>query len=283
MSRFSSRSLGRSQGFTLVELILTLILVGILGAVSTLFILQPFQASRDLERRAGLVDAADLALSRMVREVRGALPNSLRVHDTSGHVELVLTRTAGRYRRLPAPGGTGDRLVPALDSDSFDVLGGLLDNGSVVTRAAGQDCGTGTGDCLVIYNTGQDGFDVYRQQGVAAITAVSASSMSYDSDGVSPAFRAHSPRQRFYVISEVVSYVCEQGSLWRYSGYGLSNGAPDLTGEPRVRVAGSVDSCNFSYTPGSATRRGLLTLQLGLSDQGESVTLHAQAQVVNAP
>lgn len=279
----AGRHVHGQQGFTLTELIIVLVLVGIMAAVSTVFILQPFQASQDLERRAALVDAADVALSRIVRESRGALPNSVRVHD-SGHLEFIATRSAGRYRRLPATTGGGNLFNPAASSGTFDVLGGLAGDGLVNdSHPGGRDCGSGIGDCLSVFNTGQPGLDAYRQQNVAGITSASASSLSYSIGGSGRAFAAHSPQQRFYVISDTVSYVCEDGALYRYAGYGLFSGVPDLGGVERFKVAGQVTDCQFTYATGDASRRGLLSLRLELQAGGEVIRLHAQSQVLNSP
>lgn len=274
----------RQRGFTLVEMIMVIVLLGILSTVLIVFIVTPFQAARDIERRADLVDAADLALSRMSRELRGALPNSVRVHG-SRHIEFIGTVTGGRYRRLPEPGGGSDLFVPARSSDSFDVLGGLIDSGLVATRAPGFNCGTGAGHCLSVFNTGQPGFNAYAGDNLAAITAASAGSISYDRGVSGPAFATHSPRQRFFVADTVVSYVCDpaSGQLRRHSGYGLSSGAPGLPADGGELAVDQVADCQFSYAPGTATRRGLVSLRLDLQEEGERVFLLVQAQVLNTP
>lgn len=273
-----------SGGFTLVELILVIILMGILSAVATVFILPPFEAAIDIERRANLVDAADSAMTRIGREARNALPNSIRVHQATGnaHVEFITTRTGGRYRRLPAPGGGSNIFVPARSADSFDVPGGLPDAGAVATRGAGTNCANGAGDCVSVFNTSQNGFDAYSGQNIAAITSASANSLSYASGGA--AFATHSPRQRFFVIDDVVSYVCDpaSGRLERFSGYGLQPGTPSL-GAGGQLVAENVTGCRFTFNPGTASRRGLLTLRIDLARGGEDVFLLTQVQIMNAP
>ncbi len=271
---------GHQHGFTLIELILVVILIGILSAVATVFILPPFQAAVDIERRANLVDAADSALTRIRREARNALPNSIRVHNP-GFVEFISTRTGGRYRRLPAPGGGSDTFVPARSADSFDVLGGLPDTGAVATRGAGTNCANGAGDCVSIFNTGQPGFNAYNQESIAAITAASASTITYDTGGAGRAFATHSPRQRFFVVDDVISYRCENGRMIRYSGYGLQSGTPNLA-NPEL-VAENVANCQFTFNPGTATRRGLLTLRIDMARDTEDVFLLTQTQVMNAP
>lgn len=272
------------HGFTLIEMIMVIVLLGILSTVLVVFIVTPFQAARDMERRAELVDAADLALNQIARELRAALPNSIRVHG-SGHIEFIGTVTGGRYRRLPAPGGGSDIFVPARSSDSFDVLGKLPDFGQVVTRPPGADCGTAAGHCLSVFNTGQPDFNVYAGDNLAAITAASENSISYDRSASGRAFVTHSPQQRFFVFDNVVSYVCNPttGALRRHAGYGLSTGTPSLPPGGGELVATRVVDCQFSYFPGTATRRGLVSLRLDLEDDGERVFLLVQAQVLNTP
>lgn len=284
----------RDRGYSLIELIMVMVLIGALVAVAAVFIVQPFRAGTDIGTRAALVDQADLALDRITREVRTALPNSVRVTDdgTRFAVELVGTRTGGRYRRLSAAGGGGDTLNRAQAADTFDVLGGLPAIADVVTGAAGTDCANGDRDCISIYNTGQAGLDAYDGDNLAALTGktdnAGTDQLAYDTGGAGPAFAAHSPRQRFFVVDDVVSYVCDLGdnSLWRYATYGLDTDQPLADGEFGVTpalVADAVSACGFSYQPGTASRQGLLTLRLELTRGGETITLHAQAHVVNAP
>lgn len=263
---------------------MVIVLLGILSAVLVVFIVTPFQAARDIERRADLVDAADLALNQISRELRGALPNSVRVHGDR-HIEFISTVTGGRYRRLPKPGGGGDIFVPARRSDSFDVLGGLIDHGLVVTRGPGFNCGTAAGHCLSVFNTGQPGFNAYAGDNLAAITAASAGSLSYDRGAPGPAFATHSPQQRFFVVDTVISYVCDPSSrqLRRHAGYGLNQSAPSLPANGGELVVSQVADCQFSYLPGTATRRGLVSLRLDLEAEGERVFLLVQAQVLNTP
>lgn len=271
---------------------MVMVVVGALAAIGGVFIVEPFRASADMTRRAALVDQADLALDRIGREIRTALPNSVRTDDdgTRLAVEFVSTRTGGRYRRLRGTGGSGDTLNRAQASDTFDALGGLPDIGELDTRNAGTNCAEGNGYCISIYNTGQSGFNVYDRDNIAAVTATTdngsgTDQLTYDTGGSGPAFAAHSPRQRFYAIDTVVSYVCDPdaGTLRRYADYGLQGSQPLPPTGSGALMAQNVSSCTFDYQAGSASRRGLLKMRLELTDGGETVTLFVQTHVLNTP
>ncbi len=60
-------------------MIVVIAITGVLAAAVAVFIKNPVEGYVDAVRRADLTDLADTALRRMTRDVRTALPNSLRV------------------------------------------------------------------------------------------------------------------------------------------------------------------------------------------------------------
>lgn len=246
------------RGFTLIELVMVMVLVSIMSVIGVSIILPPFEAAAGMERRARLVDNADLALGRISHEVRGALPNS--VQASGNQLTFIPVVTGGRYRRLPGD-GSNNLLVPARISGNFDVLTPL--------EPAGL-----SGLQISIYNTGQPGFNAWTGDHLATITGASAGNIVYNN----ARFSTHSPRQRFYIIDQAVSYICSAGQLRRYRH--ALNATPSGSGE---LVSADVSDCKFVYNPGSSSRRSLLTASLTLSRGGENISLLVQAQVSNSP
>ena len=97
-----------SAGFTLIEMIIVIAITAIIGSMVALFLRAPLESYVAQDRRARLADTADTALRRMGRDIRLALPNSVRVTSVGGvfYLEFLGTRSGGRYR---AQGG-GDIL-----------------------------------------------------------------------------------------------------------------------------------------------------------------------------
>ena len=286
------------QGFTLIELVMVIVLIGALSSVASVFIAGPVGGFIDSNRRAELVDIAETALQRMTREIHHALPNSVRVtnNGTQFGIEYLSTLTGGRYRRLQATGGPSNKLNFNATSDSFDVLGGLPDFGLVdIAGGSGQAaCLNNTVDCLVIYNTGTSATDynAYDGDNIAAITATSNTSMTFDNSGIPGwSFPAVSPSNRFFVVDTPVSFVCDSstGEVLMYQDYTITAGQP-LTavsfGVAGAVLADKVSNCGvntFLYNAGAGVRYGLVVIRLTVIADGESVSLLQQAHVLNSP
>lgn len=262
----------RTQGFTLIELITVMVVVGILAAMTTDIITLPVKSYLDLQRRTTLVDNAETTLRLMQRDIRRALPNSIRLtgSGTVKELELLHTSEGGRYRAKPTNTGSGDILDFTSADSSFDVLGSL---------SAAPTTGY-----LVIYNLGNSSADAYSGNNLAAIKNTSTINAIVLS--AAKQFPLQSPLQRFFIVDTPITYRCDTAAktLMRYSGYGITSAQANPPAGNGQLLATDVSSCSFAYTSGMATRSGLVRLQITLTDSaGESSTLIQQVHVDNAP
>lgn len=277
-----------SRGFTLIEAIAVIVITGLLASVVAVFIRAPVEGYFDTVRRAQLTDTADTALRRISRDLRLALPNSVRVTNSGGksYLEFLQTRAGGRYRaECESAALDSDPLVfgdasayacEAADNGRFDVIGPL------VTVAAG--------DQIVVYNLGIAGADAYAGDTRRTYTGA-AGQVSNIQYGGGP-FPLASPGHRFHVVETPVTYECDSsnpagGSLRRYWGYAITSAqaTPPSGGTTLSAVlADQVSACAFAYDPNVANlRTGLVSLQLVLTSAGESVRLFHQIHVSNVP
>ena len=66
------------RGFTLIELVLVVVVTSVMAATLVVFFKPAIEGYLVSRARADLTDQADTALRRMVRDVRLAVPNSVR-------------------------------------------------------------------------------------------------------------------------------------------------------------------------------------------------------------
>ena len=289
-----SRIAKAAGGFSLVELIVVIVITGIIASVVGLFITGPIQGFLDTSRRAELVDGAQLALTRMGRDLRSALPNSVRISGNA--LELLATTDGDRYRVETSGADTAaDRLQFNAADDSFNTLGAL---GSDEPAPTADYDFTGA---LAIYPLQQAGANPYNAADgvmtpfgdieVEPVTNGTAAEYRISLTSGSPAPGAHrfpfdSPSRRVYAVSGPVTYYCNPPQLLRYSGYAVTAvQAVPPAGTPTV-IAGNVRACVFGYDPGTAQRNGVVSIALSLADDAaleERVRLIRQIHVNNAP
>jgi len=289
----SRKRLRRHAGVTLIELVVVMVLVGILGALIVQFV-APVRSYIDTSRRAALADTADTALRRIGRDLRLALPNSVRV--SGNYVEFLLVRTGGRYRFEAGASGTDcggttadDVLTFGTSDTCFTSIGDVPNSADVKTT-----------DYLVVFNlpTGTDKADAYQSScgsacNKAAITTqpLAAGTGGYRVDFAGGnTFTYESPGRRFFIIEGPVTYGCSGGTLTRYWGYGINPGqiAPPTGGSSAVLATG-VTECGFTYdTSVAAQGAGLVTMRLRLTAQisgggTETISLYHAVHINNVP
>ena len=281
----------RVHGMTLIELVITIAVGSVVVAFMALFIVGPVTAYSAQTRRADLVDEADGALRFMARDLRAALPNSVRV-TASGSVsalELLATVDGARYQD---GGPLGN---PALELDFTQADGAFA---TTVPFTQLTLPWTSTTSYLAIYNVGVPGANAYDLSNVitpagTTITISAGASANQNLVTLSPAFKFAwgSPGRRVYLVSGPVSYLCDTaaGSLKRYSGYAIASSQPVsaagllAAGASVGTVASDVAACQFSFAAGTAQRNAVAALTLQLTRSSETVALLHQVQLVNTP
>lgn len=291
----------RVRGFTLVEMIVVIVVAAIIAATLAVFLKPTLQAYADTRVRSDLSDQADTALRRMLRDVRQAVPNSLRMPD-SKCIEMVPASAGGRYRMGPdtandsgaacsAGSNCAAYIDPSAETTVFDSLTTLSVTPSV-------------GDWVVIDN--QNVNDVYAGLNRSAITAFATSPqttqgkhrITINALQVSNGYTGG----RFVIVpnnQQAVFYVCTgvgfdsatgngTGTLYRKKAYGFNasypSACPAVGGSDAV-IATRIKSCDFEYVAnqGATQQSGYLRLELEVARNHETMHLAVGAHVLNVP
>jgi len=269
----------RARGFTLVELVVVIMITGIMAASIAVFFVPAINAYFDTRRRAAMTDIADTALRRMARDVRRAVPNSIRTPNTQCF-ELVPTKAGGLYRREADIVNAGEDPLDVTQPDNaFDVL-------SPMTGAA-------PGDFVVVGN--QNGNDVYTGSTRGTISAWTVPNPAGAAVGtgritLNPAtqFPAGYDGGRFQVVGageQSVFYICDGAGNLRRLVRAFTGAVPVACPAGGEVLASNVSACTFTYNPAtSATQAaGFVSMRIELTAGGETMALSYGTHVSNVP
>jgi prepilin-type N-terminal cleavage/methylation domain-containing protein len=254
----------KQRGFTLIELIIVIVLLGILGAMGAGFISEAFKGFFDTDIRMEMYEEGKSALVRMEREIHIALPNAVDVSISGDTISIgVIDENAmagvfGQYEQEHPTGAD-----------------------AITDRAAGLPFGT----LVSIYNTNWDIFS--NGSRTYSVTAVTGNAMTLDRN-IGPA----SPYQRFYAVRpEAVRFYVDAASHILYRTTApvtagnpleafITNPLPPILARNVFQVPGLPF---FTYEPGTSTRNSVVVIHFAISRNNETVNFHKEVQVRNAP
>ncbi len=275
----------QQKGFTLVELVMVIVILGAIGGTVAVFMKAPIDAYFDSARRAALTDVADTTVRRISRDLHRSLPNSIRnpTNASLQCLEFIPTKTGGRYRAEES--APGINLDFSIDDTTFNMLGSNTTFAGLPTPADQQ---IAVGDRIAVYNLGIAGASAYEVGRTGEVNGVVSGAETAITLTAGIRFPLASPSKRFHVIpanEQVVGYACPgDGKLWRYT-LNLPYAAPATCPLPasRTELARNVASCSFDYTGPDLLRNSLVRIALQLTDSGETVTLQHEVHVNNTP
>lgn len=290
----------KNSGFTLVEIIIVISIMGIIGGLSSMIIGRSLDSYAALERREKLQTSIRLAVERMSRELRHALPQSICVHDgtdcdpgTGNRFYFIPVLDSGRYQDRPGvyttltpPPIQRNRLPVTINRDRFDVVS--------TNEANALNPDVGLDDWVVVFNP--DNTTIYNgpnniRNEINQVALIDIYKTPADtSDDINQieftgnvSFANHSPTRRFHVIDndhQVTLFYLNGTDLFRDTTTFAAPNTP--TGNTRLLMQ-NVQACTFTYNAGSQTRAGLLRIDITVAQQGEQIQVIHDAHVYNTP
>ena len=259
------------SGFTLVEMIVVIVVLGLISAGTAIYIVRSMEAYSDTVRRDQLTSTARIAVEKITRELRNALPNSIRINNSAGThcIEFLPIQTGSTYASAPITAANVSFNSVAFDTPDTPAYVALYPSSTQLLYNKNNP------GPLADYNAGSSD----PANGVVYL-------------GASHRFSLGSPRQRFYVTGAPVSYCLEpDGDLLRYQGYSINSAQP--TPPPAANGALVADKLQlsdggnavipFRYDNGSLQRNAVITLDFRVMDEGEWVRLLHEVQIRNVP
>jgi MSHA biogenesis protein MshO len=273
----------RQRGFTLMELVVAIAISSIVVVFVGMFLTAPLGAFEAQSRRNAMVGNITAAWPRLHDDLREALPNSVRTRVNGNYVVIEMLKVVGmtRYTTAPAAG-------------SFDAAG------TVAGVFKGQQASQLTP--IRLYLSVNPGANVYTAGNRLVLTDLTwntrTAAPNIGSASVTmnplPAFAFDSPRNRAYLVSGPVTYLCDltaaQRTLRRYEGYALaanqaSRDAPnEFTTGTNTLIARGITGCNFQASPQNQTVRAqTVAVRLTSVRNNENMTLLHEARPEYVP
>jgi MSHA biogenesis protein MshO len=253
----------RQHGFTLVELVVTIVVLGAIMAGTAAYITNSTIAYTNVAQRDQLTTLGRITIEQVTRELRHALPNSIRIQNNC--IEFFPVKAGSVYFDLPtgAPGTT------------FTAMSFSIPTGSNVEHVI-----------VYPYNTTA----LYAQNNPGPIAGYSNAAGSPTTTVTLSApyqFALHAPHRRFYLTEDPVSYCIVGSNLNRYENYGVNSsqqsppsGTAQLLAE-NIQINDGGVVTPFVYIPGSLQRNGLVTLDFRFLIDGEWIRLTHEVQIRN--
>lgn len=257
------RSRRQAQGFTLIELVMVMVLLGIMATFTSQFIIIGTQIYGDASHREQLMSDARFAMERLNRELRDAVPGSVRVEDSSGNLVAQ---------------GSCLRFWPIATASSY--LGSAVSNGlSIVAPTTAPK----VNDQAVVYPLADSGtLEQGCLQGscTAKVTAVSNSLNGVQALTLSNGLAKDSPAKRIYFADQQVRYCVTGTTLTRTRaaiGANFSGNTPALMAEHIQPAA------YYFYRDDAAFSLSEVGLRLAFERGDEVVRFNHKLEVLNVP
>lgn len=199
----------KTSGYTLVELIVVIILLGIVGLFTFNYVGFGTRIYVDTTGREQLVSQSRFAVERLSRELRNAVPRSIRVSELDAQrcIEFIPIITSSNYLQIPRPGPTSTADFIAVEP----------------IRAA-----EAAGNSLYVYATNQNflyGNSELRRKTIDVVSfdTPEPGLVVFEYSASPSFFPTDSPARRYYVGGSPVSWCYNEAAnrLERYRNYGL--------------------------------------------------------------
>ncbi|MBU0728106.1 MAG: prepilin-type N-terminal cleavage/methylation domain-containing protein [Proteobacteria bacterium] len=263
----------KPNGFTLMELIMVIVLLGVMGMMGSEFISEIFRGFKATDARLDIYEEGKTALVRMERELHNAIPNAI---NPASATDLQFGSIDEQAMRCT------DTVAPLCDPGEY-VFGQYSDNnpvGKAFIRDLSMALDSTTNPIISIYNRSWGDFNDIPA-GSQRLYSVTGNSGPRKMDLI-PNVKAASPNKRFYAVDQAVRYFLSGTTLLRETAP-VTVGSSIIFANGGYPLAREVSNLIFGYQPGSLSRNAIVTIDFTISRNGEDVDFHKEVQIRNVP
>lgn len=251
------------RGFTLVELIAVMVILSVIATIGVGFVVRATESYQRTQTRALLVNAARQSVERMTRQLRGALPYSVRLTNADQCLQFMPIAAGGNYFD-PVPdqqnGAAGSEVIAAspvtVDFGTANYVAiGAMSAAEIYgsSPASLADCSGCTGGTLQLL--------------------------------VAKQWLRNSINKRFYLLDDAQAFCLVGNELRFYSGIDPQDVNVDLTINFDILARGvaSASAEPFVLANGSENRNTRVTIALDFTSGNETINYTQRVLIRNVP
>lgn len=254
-------TINSAKGFSLVELIAVLVILGLLSTIGISFVVKTTQSYQETQTISKLTMTARQSVERMSRQLRAALPYSVRLLNGGQCIEFMPIASGGFYVNSVA-----DTKNNAVAQSTISVAPHQIDFGmasfiSIGAMSANEIYG-GSGGSIASVNS----------RNVTSIVLSSAKT-----------WLRNSPNKRFYLLNAPQAFCVDNNQLKYFPTVSLSASTIDMSNGFDLLADNVSAAVPFNLTSASDNRNAIVQINLEFSENGRQVNFNQQVMIRNVP
>ncbi|MFT2092266.1 type II secretion system protein J [Paraglaciecola sp. 2405UD69-4] len=286
----------KNKGFTLIELITVIIVLGIVSVGLSSFIRTGLGIYTDAKEREQVLTESRFVVERLNREIRGAIPNSIRVATNSSNsiqcIEFVPAAWVSFYTTLPVlPDSASTMKTVEVANNPENYTFSIGDFAVVYPTMDADDADDND------FNDSADVYDLSRNKRKAILSCDNGNGEACNiSDGteftseftVSGAFADYSPASRVYFVNHAISYCAHSnGNIYRIQdtinpSQTIYNSGV-LMAENLKNDFNNANERPFTIYAATLSRNSLVQLLLTFENNEEVINYSNEVHIPNVP
>ncbi len=260
-----------TRGFTLIEMIAVIVILSILAAMGGTFVVESTKSYQLSQTRTRLVNTGRQAIERMSRQLRIALPNSVRLTNSNMCVEFMPIASGGNYLGHFQNANYKEDYVP-------DALNGASPADILVVSPHEIEFGTaqfvsiGAMAATEVYGVNPGSRAALGSRTNTQLTLAAAR-----------VWQRNSVNKRFYLLNAPHAFCVVNNELRFYDNQDATSAAVDLSSSYSLLAANVVATAPFALTAGAENRNTLVQFTIAFAHKAESVAFNHSVMIRNVP
>ena len=249
------------RGFTLVELIAVMVILSIIATIGVGFVVRATESYQSTQTRALLVNTARQSIERMTRQLRGALPYSVRLTNADQCLQFMPIAAGGNYFNAVPDQQNGAAPSATIPASPVTVDFGTANHVAIGAMSAAEIYGSSP--------TSLVGYSGYTSSALQLSAAKQ--------------WLRNSINKRFYLLDDAQAFCLVGNELRFYSGINPQASNVTLTDSSDILARGIAGAEPFTLANGSENRNTRVTIALDFTSGGETINYTQRVLIRNVP